>query len=58
VSIPPLLYEQLLLAQILKAQNNTDDLTVFLHFWDLGILKHLKVKSTPSVGQTYREHTS
>jgi len=32
-------YEQLLHAQIPKVQKETDDMTVFLHFWDLGSKK-------------------
>jgi len=35
-SISPTYYEQLLPTQIPKAQKDTDDLTVFLRFWDLG----------------------
>jgi hypothetical protein len=33
VSISPTFYDQLLINKIPK---DTDDLTVFLHFWDLG----------------------
>jgi len=35
VSISPTFYEQLLHTKIPKAQKDTNDLTVFLHFWDL-----------------------
>jgi hypothetical protein len=35
VTILPTFYKQLLCAQILKVQKDTDDLTVFLRFWDL-----------------------
>ncbi len=35
VSISSMFYKQLLGAQIPKAQKDTDDLTVFLCFWDL-----------------------
>jgi len=41
--ILPTFYEQLLHAQIPKVQKGTDDLTVFLHFWDL-IAQKLLVK--------------
>jgi len=34
-------YEQFLLKQIPKAQKDTDDLTVFLRFWDLCVAKLL-----------------
>jgi len=34
-SISPLFYAKLLLAQITKVQKDTDDMAVFLCFWDL-----------------------
>ncbi len=34
-SISPTFYDQLFCEQIPKVQKYTDDLTVFLHFWDL-----------------------
>jgi len=37
--ISPMFYKQLTRAQIPKAQKDTDDLTVFLRFWDLHTLK-------------------
>ncbi len=48
VKISSTFYEQLLWAQILKAQKDTGDLTVFLHFWDLRGRKML-VKLTSGV---------
>ncbi len=37
VSILPSFYEEHLLEKIQKAQNDTNDLTVFLCFWDLDV---------------------
>jgi len=34
--VSPMFYKQRLHAQIPKAQKDSDDLTVFLRFWDLG----------------------
>jgi len=51
-SISPMLYEQLFHALIPKVQKDTDDLTVFLRFCDLCVLKlrqKMLVKSIPGV---------
>jgi len=48
-------YKQLLLSKISKVQNNTDDLTVFLRFWDLYVQKlclNMLLKMTPGVVHT------
>jgi len=37
--ISPTFYAPLLQAQIPKAMKDTDDLTVFVHFWDMRMAK-------------------
>jgi hypothetical protein len=49
-SISPTFYNQLLQEQIPKMQKETDDLTVFLRFWNLQVQKlliNMLVKLTP-----------
>jgi len=48
VSISRTLYQQLLHKQIPKVQNDTDDLTVFLCFWDKNVkVVNMLLKLTP-----------
>ena len=60
---PTCFYEQLLRSKIPKAHKDTDDLTVFLHFWDLRAQKlhvNMLVKSTLallSLSQFFLKHT-
>ncbi len=61
VSISPIFDEQLFHSKIPKAQKDTDDLTLFLCFWDLYeyklqvnmLRKFTSVKFTQGVGETF-----
>jgi len=59
-SISPKFYKQLLSAKIPKVPKDTDELKVFLHFWDLGSISptYLRTAFTPVAPKSVRIQSS